>query len=69
MAILLNELAYLKYEAAQSSSAESIQLKLGLLFSLLEKIIRLVSNASQNQGKLLITFKFFEGLLLYVSEF
>ena len=69
MAILLNELAYLKYEAEQSSSAESIQLKLGLLFSLLEKIIRLVSNASQNQGKLLITFKFFEGLLLYVSEF
>ncbi|CAA6670218.1 unnamed protein product [Spirodela intermedia] len=53
VAVVLNELAYLKYEASKSSSTEPIvvkQMNLALLFSLLEKIIRLVSNACETQG-------------------
>lgn len=56
VAVLLNELAYLKDEASKKSSptAESILLKkrnVAIAFSLLEKIINLISNASENEGK------------------
>lgn len=55
VAVLLNELAYLKDEASKKSSptAESILLKkrnVAIAFSLLEKIINLISNASENEG-------------------
>lgn len=58
VAVLLNELAYLKDEASKKSSptAESILLKkrnVALAFSLLEKIINLISNASENEGDLI----------------
>ncbi|XP_073101326.1 uncharacterized protein [Elaeis guineensis] len=51
VAVLLNELAYLKYEASKSSSntAETIvqkQRNLAISFSLIEKIIKLISNVS-----------------------
>ncbi|XP_024023601.1 neurochondrin [Morus notabilis] len=58
VAVLLNELAYLKYEASKSSSSfdETIHLKqrnVAIAFSLVEKIIKLISNLSENEGDLL----------------
>lgn len=55
IAVLLNELAYLKYEASKntSSTAESSlskQRNVAIAFSLVEKIIRLVSNIGENEG-------------------
>lgn len=55
IAVLLNELAYLKYEAPMntSTSSESFLLKqrnLAVAFSLVEKIIKLISNIGENQG-------------------
>ncbi|XP_078438235.1 neurochondrin family protein isoform X2 [Wolffia australiana] len=53
VAVHLNELAFLKYESGSSSSAEPIHTKqanLALLFSLLEKIIKLICHSSENQG-------------------
>lgn len=57
VAVLLNELAYLKYEASNntSSTSESIHLKqrnVAIAFSLVEKIIRLISNFDENEGNL-----------------
>ncbi|PIA52661.1 hypothetical protein AQUCO_01000494v1 [Aquilegia coerulea] len=54
VAVLLNELAYLKYAAPEKSSAADITLKpqnLSIVFSLIEKIIKLISNVSGGQGK------------------
>lgn len=57
VAVLLNEIAYAKYEAGKSAATdESILLKqrsLAVTFSLLEKIIRLISNASGVEGGLI----------------
>ncbi|MED6132477.1 hypothetical protein PIB30_019452 [Stylosanthes scabra] len=58
IAVLLNELAYLKYEAPQdtSATAEAIVLKrrnVAVAYSLVEKIIKLISNMSGNDGNLL----------------
>ncbi|PRQ26677.1 putative neurochondrin [Rosa chinensis] len=58
VAVLLNELAYLKDEASKKSSpaAETIFLKkrnVAIAFSILEKIINLISNASENEGDLI----------------
>ncbi|XVE71224.1 hypothetical protein DITRI_Ditri10aG0133800 [Diplodiscus trichospermus] len=58
VAVLLNELAYSKYEASKSSSltAETIiskQQKLTIVFSLVEKIIKLISNISETEGHLI----------------
>ncbi|KAK8505402.1 hypothetical protein V6N13_045842 [Hibiscus sabdariffa] len=55
VAVLLNDLAYTKYEASKSSSstAESIiskQQKVTIVFSLVEKIIKLISNIGENEG-------------------
>ncbi|XP_008813496.2 uncharacterized protein LOC103724114 [Phoenix dactylifera] len=55
VAVLLNELAYLKYEASKSSSntAETIvqkQRNLAISFSLIEKIIKLISNICGAEG-------------------
>ncbi|KAM7492915.1 hypothetical protein LguiB_027524 [Lonicera macranthoides] len=54
IAVLLNELAYLKYETSQNSSAnaETIPIKqrnLGVAFSLVEKIIKLISNIGEDE--------------------
>lgn len=56
VAVLLNELAQLKDEASKKSTApaETICLKkrnVAIAFSLLEKIVSLISNASENEGK------------------
>ena len=53
VSVLLNELAYLKYEASKSSSSidDEVHLKqrtLATPFSLIEKIIKLVSD--ENEG-------------------
>ncbi|XWS72712.1 hypothetical protein CRYUN_Cryun02cG0064100 [Craigia yunnanensis] len=58
VAVLLNELAYSKYEASKSSSltAETIitkQQKVTIGFSLLEKIIKLISNIGETEGHLI----------------
>lgn len=55
VAVWLNELAYLKYEASKncSSTADSILLKqrnLAIAFSLMEKIIKLISDTVGNEG-------------------
>lgn len=57
IAVLLNELAYLKYEASKDTSctAENIlskQQNLAIAFSLVEKIIKLISNISGGEGNL-----------------
>ncbi|KAL8171678.1 hypothetical protein V2J09_023482 [Rumex salicifolius] len=52
VAVLLNDLAYLKYEAS-SSKAEDIPIKqriLGIAFSLIETIIKLISTAGESEG-------------------
>ncbi|XP_062110966.1 uncharacterized protein LOC133822599 [Humulus lupulus] len=58
VAVLLNELAYLKYEASKSSSSldETIRLKqqnVAISFSLVEKVIKLISNLGENEGDLI----------------
>ncbi|KAK7279303.1 hypothetical protein RJT34_24351 [Clitoria ternatea] len=58
IAVLLNELAYLKYEAPQdaSATAEAIFSKrhnVAVAYSLVEKIIKLISNFDENNGNLL----------------
>ena len=55
VAVLLNELAYLKYETSNNSSsnAEIISLKqrnLAIAFSLVEKTIKLISNVVEDEG-------------------
>ncbi|KAF8689922.1 hypothetical protein HU200_041557 [Digitaria exilis] len=50
VAVLLNELAYLKYESSKTSQADEAvsqkQRNLAILFSLIERIIKMISNAS-----------------------
>lgn len=60
VSVLLNELAYAKYEASGSSSstAETIilkQQKVTIVFSLVEKIIKLISNIGESEGTFIIT--------------
>lgn len=55
VAVLLNELAYLKYEAPKdtSTTAEAILLKrrnVAIAYSLIEKIVKLISNVDGNDG-------------------
>ncbi|CAA0841969.1 neurochondrin family protein [Striga hermonthica] len=57
IAVVLNELAYLKYEASENSSrsSEAFTLKLrnlGIAFSLIEKIIELVSNLENEESNI-----------------
>lgn len=57
VAVLLNELAYSKYELSKSSSnaEEAIKQKqrsLAIPFSLIEKIVKLISNVSGAEGNL-----------------
>lgn len=56
IAVLLNDMAYLKYEASKSSSSNvdsilSKQRTLAIAFSLIEKIIKLVANMGADEGK------------------
>ena len=55
VAVLLDELAYLKYEASSntSSTGETILLKqrnVAIAFSLVERIIKLISTMAGNEG-------------------
>ncbi|WVZ73289.1 hypothetical protein U9M48_021615 [Paspalum notatum var. saurae] len=54
VAVLLNELAYLKYESSKTSQTDEAisqkQKSLAILFSLLERIIKMMSNASSGEG-------------------
>ncbi|PIN23138.1 Neurochondrin/leucine-rich protein (Neurochondrin) [Handroanthus impetiginosus] len=55
IAVILNELAYLKYEASKNSppNAETFLVKLrdlGVAFSLVERIIKLISRFGDNEG-------------------
>ena len=62
ISVLLNELAYIKYEAASSKSI-AIPLKrrnLAVVFSLVEDIIKLISNLSEDEGN--FTFYLFKVL-------
>ncbi|WCJ30351.1 neurochondrin family protein [Euphorbia peplus] len=58
VAVLLNELAYLKYETSKntSASAETIMLKqrnVAIAFSLIERIIKLISSIAESEGELI----------------
>ncbi|KAF7830325.1 neurochondrin isoform X1 [Senna tora] len=58
VAVLLNELAYLKYEAPKdtSTTTEAILLKqrnVAVAYSLIEKIIKLISRVDENDGNLI----------------
>ncbi|XP_030534195.1 neurochondrin isoform X2 [Rhodamnia argentea] len=59
IAVLLNDVAYLKYEASKSSSSSNVdsilskQRTLAIAFSLIEKIIRLVANMAADEGDLI----------------
>ncbi|KAM7271775.1 hypothetical protein ACFE04_030989 [Oxalis oulophora] len=58
VAVLLNELAYLRYEVSKNSSstAESIMAKqrnVDVCFSLVERIIKLISSIAENEGSLI----------------
>jgi hypothetical protein len=62
IAVLLNELAYLKYEAPQDTPAtvEAYSLKqrnVAVAYSLVEKIIKLISNVGENDGIYSIKYK------------
>ncbi|TKW42067.1 hypothetical protein SEVIR_1G359800v4 [Setaria viridis] len=54
VAVLLNELAYLKYESLKTSQTDEAvcqkQRNLAILFSLIERIIKMISNASSSEG-------------------
>lgn len=55
VAVLLNDLAYLKFEASKQSSSvdETILLKqqnVAISFSLVEKIIKLISEFDETEG-------------------
>ncbi|XP_020600306.1 uncharacterized protein LOC110039544 [Phalaenopsis equestris] len=53
VSVILNELAYLKYEASKSSTSESVlskQQNLAVLYSLIEKIIKLISSSAETEG-------------------
>ncbi|KAL4560235.1 hypothetical protein LXL04_032385 [Taraxacum kok-saghyz] len=57
IAVLLNDLAYLKYEKSKDSlETESILLKqrnLGIAFSLVEKTIKLISSVAEDEGNII----------------
>ncbi|KAL6635290.1 hypothetical protein ACP70R_027961 [Stipagrostis hirtigluma subsp. patula] len=54
VAVLLNELAYLKYESSNTSQTDDgisqKQRNLAILFALIERIIKMISNASSGEG-------------------
>ncbi|KXG20557.1 hypothetical protein SORBI_3010G221200 [Sorghum bicolor] len=54
VAVLLNELAYLKYESSKTSQTDEAvsqkQRNLAILFSLIERIIKMISNATSGEG-------------------
>ncbi|GJN22490.1 hypothetical protein PR202_gb10055 [Eleusine coracana subsp. coracana] len=54
VAVLLNELAYLKYESSETSQTDDAisqkQRNLAILFSLIERVIKMISNASSAEG-------------------
>ncbi|XP_040376742.1 uncharacterized protein LOC102708695 [Oryza brachyantha] len=53
VSVLLNELAYLKYESSKNFQRDDISQKeknLAILFSLIERIIKMISNASGGEG-------------------
>lgn len=59
VAVLLNELAYLKYESSKTSQTDEAvsqkQRSLAILFSLIERIIKMISNASSGEGMFLFS--------------
>ncbi|XP_055820220.1 uncharacterized protein LOC129889101 isoform X2 [Solanum dulcamara] len=74
IAVLLNDMAYLKYEAANgSSNRESILLKqrnLGVAFSLVEKIIKLISSfgGEESTAKAVISESTFSKIISGLNE-
>lgn len=63
VAVLLNELAFLKYESSKSSQTDDAiiqkQRNLAILFSLMERIIKMISDASGGEGMYTISFTIF----------
>ena len=63
VAVLLNELAYLKYESSKTSETDEAisqkQRNLAILFSLIEIIVKMISNASSSEGMFPFSCLFF----------
>uniref|UniRef100_A0ACD5ZEK4 Uncharacterized protein n=1 Tax=Avena sativa TaxID=4498 RepID=A0ACD5ZEK4_AVESA len=55
VAVLLNEIAFSKYESSKSSQTDDAishkQRNLAILFSLIERIIKMISDASSGEGE------------------
>ncbi|KAM0053708.1 putative neurochondrin [Helianthus debilis subsp. tardiflorus] len=71
IAVLLNDLAYLKYEKSKEAlDAENVILKqrnLGIAFSLVEKIIKLISSVAEDEGNI-ISEKMFTKIINGLNE-
>lgn len=53
IAVLLNDLAYLRYESKEALDAETVILKqrnLAIAFSLVEKIVKLIASIAEDEG-------------------
>jgi hypothetical protein len=63
VAVLLNELAFLKYESSKSSQTDDAisqkQRNLAILFSLIERIIEMISYASSREGMYTLSWTIF----------
>uniref|UniRef100_A0A0E0GE54 Neurochondrin n=1 Tax=Oryza nivara TaxID=4536 RepID=A0A0E0GE54_ORYNI len=61
VSVLLNELAYLKYESSKNSQRDDAisqkERNLAILFSLIERIIKMISNASSGEGAVCQTIR------------
>ncbi|XP_076957663.1 uncharacterized protein LOC143633198 [Bidens hawaiensis] len=70
IAVLLNELAYLRYESKEALDAETVILKqrnLAIAFSLVEKIIKLISSFAEDEGNI-ISEKMFMKIINGLNE-
>jgi hypothetical protein len=63
VAVLLNEIAFSKYESSKSSQKDDAisqkQRNLAILFSLIERIIEMISDASSGEGSYTISLAIF----------
>ncbi|XP_076900169.1 uncharacterized protein LOC143554254 [Bidens hawaiensis] len=70
IAVLLNDLAYLRYESKEALDAETVILKqrnLAIAFSLVEKIVKLIASIAEDEGNI-ISEKMFTKIINGLNE-
>ncbi|XP_076932512.1 uncharacterized protein LOC143598081 [Bidens hawaiensis] len=70
IAVLLNDLAYLRYESKEALDAETVILKqrnLAIAFSLVEKIVKLIASIAEDEGNI-ISEKMFMKIINGLNE-